>query len=169
MKLIERVQYKAALIVSGCWQGTSQDTIYDELDWESLCDRRWTCRLSIFYKISNGFAPSYLSDHIPKRNVISMFLRNRPDNPPLTRTERYENSFFPFTIKAWKELDEEAKSKTSVQSFKKYLKQFKRPNGHFIFGVCDQFGIKLLAKIRVEFSDLRDHRFKHDFNCEIPI
>ena len=36
MKLIERVQYKAALIVSGCWQGTSQDKLYDELGWVSF-------------------------------------------------------------------------------------------------------------------------------------
>ena len=95
MKLIELVQYKAALIVSGCWQGTSQDKLYDELGWESLSDRRWARRLSIFYKISNGFAPSYLSDHILKRNVISMSLRSRSDNPPLTRTERYEKQFRP--------------------------------------------------------------------------
>ena len=58
MKLIERVQYKAALIVSGCWQGTSQEKLYEELGWESLSDRRWIRRLSRFYKISNGLAPS---------------------------------------------------------------------------------------------------------------
>ena len=31
MNLIEQVQYKAALIVTGCWQGTSRDKLYDEL------------------------------------------------------------------------------------------------------------------------------------------
>ena len=36
MKLIGQVQYKAALIVSGCWQGTSRKKLYDELGWESL-------------------------------------------------------------------------------------------------------------------------------------
>ena len=29
MKLIEQVQYKAAIIVSGCWQGTSRVKLYD--------------------------------------------------------------------------------------------------------------------------------------------
>ena len=38
MKLIEQVQYKAALIVSGCWQGTSCEKLYDELGWESLAE-----------------------------------------------------------------------------------------------------------------------------------
>ncbi len=168
MDIIERVQYKAALIVSGCWQGTSREKLYNELGWESLSDRRWVRRLSLFYKISHGIAPSYLSDHIPKRNEISMYLRNRPNNPPLTRTDRYGNSFFPYSINAWNDLDEEVKSKPSIQSFKAFLYGFKRPTGHPLFGICDKFGIRLLTKIRIEFSDLRDHRFNHNFNCDSP-
>ena len=27
----------------------------------------------------------------------------------------------------------------------------------------------MLTKIRVEFSDLRDHRFAHNFNCSSPV
>ena len=53
------LQYKAALIVSGCWQGTNMEKLYEELGWESLSDRR-----------NYGLAPSYLSDHIPQRNEI---------------------------------------------------------------------------------------------------
>ena len=34
MKLIEQVQYKAALNVSGCCQGTSREKLYDELGWD---------------------------------------------------------------------------------------------------------------------------------------
>ena len=96
-------------------------------------------------------------------------MRNRSDIPPLTRTNRYENSFFPHTIKAWKELDKEVKLKPSIHSFNKSLFDFKRPLGSPFFGICDQFGIRLLTKIRVEFSDLRDHRFNHAFNCESPM
>ena len=70
MKLIEQVQYKAALIVSGCWQGTSREKLYDELGWESLTDRRWARRLTMFYKIKNVIAPSYLSDHVPEHGDI---------------------------------------------------------------------------------------------------
>ena len=40
MDLIEQVQYKAALIVSGCWQGTNRDKLYEELVWKSLSLRR---------------------------------------------------------------------------------------------------------------------------------
>ena len=63
MDLVERVQYKAALIVSWCWQGTSRERLYGELGWESLSDRRWARRLTKFYKIDNGLAPTYTSAH----------------------------------------------------------------------------------------------------------
>ena len=99
------------------WQGTSRTKLYDELGWESLSDRRWVRRLTLFYKIQNGLATLYLSPHIPTRNEIDMPLRNR-------------NS---------------------------------------VFARRDKFGIKLLTKIRVNFSDLREHRFYHSFNCENPI
>ena len=40
MDLLDRVQYKAALIVPGCWQGTSREKLYDELGWETLSNSR---------------------------------------------------------------------------------------------------------------------------------
>ena len=72
MDLIEGVQYKAALSVSGCWQGTSREKLYGELGWESLSDRRWARRLTIFFKIHNDLTPSYLSEHIPKRTELEV-------------------------------------------------------------------------------------------------
>ena len=154
MDLIERVQYKAALIVSGCWQGTSREKLYEELGWESLSDRRWARRLTILYKINSGHVPLYLPGHFPKRNETSLNHRNRTDNTPLIRTERYENSFFPYTIKEWKKLNEESILKHSVPSFKKHLNEFIRPPGHSLFGIRDEFGINLLTKIKSQFFRL---------------
>ena len=133
MDLIERVQYKAALIVSGCWQGISRERLYEDLGWESLSDRRCARRLTIFYKINNGLAPPYLSNHIPQRNEIRVNLRNRVDSTPFIRTERYENSFYPYAINKWNELGEDPKFKPSVQSFKKHLYDFVRPPWPFPF------------------------------------
>ena len=98
MNLIEQVQYKAALIVSGCWQGTSREKLYEELGWEFLSKRRWQRRLSVFYKIVNHLTPSYLFDHIPQQTFPNVLLRSNITKPPASRTERYDNSFFPFCI-----------------------------------------------------------------------
>ena len=62
MQLLESVQYQAALIVTGCWKGSSKAKVYGDLGWESLSDRRHLRRLSMFYKIKNGLAPNYLAE-----------------------------------------------------------------------------------------------------------
>ena len=40
MEGIEKVQYHAALAITGCWRGSNRNSIYVELAWESLSDRR---------------------------------------------------------------------------------------------------------------------------------
>ena len=49
---LEKVQYNAALAITGAIKGTSKLKIYDELGLESLKFRRWVCLLCVFsYKI----------------------------------------------------------------------------------------------------------------------
>ena len=43
-----------------------------------------------------------------------------------------------------------------------------RPKCSFIFNIKDKHGLSLLTKLRVEFSYLREHRFRHKFNCNSP-
>ena len=40
MEKVERIQYQAALAISGAWHGSSRSKLYDELGWEILSDRR---------------------------------------------------------------------------------------------------------------------------------
>ena len=102
MDLIERVQCKAALIVSGCWQGTSREKLYDELGWEYLSDRRWCRRLTMFYKICNGYAPSYLQEHIPARVEIPHALRERKEIPHLLEPKGLKIVFFRIQLRCGK-------------------------------------------------------------------
>ena len=48
---LESIQYNAALAVAGAIRGTSQEKLYQELDFESLQSRRWFRKLSLLYKI----------------------------------------------------------------------------------------------------------------------
>ena len=50
MDEVERVQYRGALAVTGCWKGSNRSKLYDELGWESLSDRRKKQRLFCFIK-----------------------------------------------------------------------------------------------------------------------
>ena len=50
MEKVERIQYQAALAVTGTWQGSNRAKLYEELGWETLSDRRW-CRFARFARL----------------------------------------------------------------------------------------------------------------------
>ena len=155
MDSLESIQYQAALIVSNCWRGTNRIKLYKELCWESLHDRRIFRRFTLYYKILNDETPSYMKDHIhPLPNKMTL---------------RYERSFFPFCQLNWDSIDDTIKNAENLSQFKsRYLKVIRPPPRGF-FGIDDKYGIRLLFKLRVDFSDLRRHRFDHKFNCLSPI
>ena len=100
MEEVERVQYRAALAVTGAWQGTSRAKIYEELGWESLSDRRKVQRLIQMFKIVNMYTPSYLRDKLPPRsNPFTLFPHTF--NEFRIRTERFRNAFFPDAVRHW--------------------------------------------------------------------
>ena len=110
--------------------------------------------------------PDYLYKHIPPQRKVQYNLRIRRDFAnPIKRTLRYENSFFPYCISEWENLNEVIKGLPTVSQFKSKLFLFIRPIKMSVFGTSNIHGIKLLTKFRVEFSDLRSHRFEHNFNC----
>ena len=65
MEKVERVQYQAALAITGAWQGSSRSKIYDELGWETLSDRRKYRRVIQIHKIINNNTLSYLNAKLP--------------------------------------------------------------------------------------------------------
>ena len=66
MESIERIQYQAALIITGAWKGSKRNKLYDELGWESISDRRWSRCLFQIFKIHN-VTPNYLIENLPSK------------------------------------------------------------------------------------------------------
>ena len=169
MDVIEQVQYRAAPIVSGCWQGISRVKLSDELGWESLGERRWARRMTTFYKVIYELAPCYKSIHIPEEHCeTSINFHHRNTRTPFSRTERYANSFFPYCITNWNTLENSVMLLPSLTCFKNHINKFIRPKGNSFFDIRHPYGIELLTKIRVDFSDLRYHRYNHNCNCQSP-
>ena len=99
MQKLESVQYNTSLAVNGCFNVTSRDKSYSELDLKSLAIRQFYRRLIAFYKIVTKKALQYLIDYLPTQDLTSINLRKRPAMYPLeTRTQCYRNSFFPDCI-----------------------------------------------------------------------
>ena len=149
---IESVQYNAVLAITGAIRGTSKEKLYQELGLESLRNRRWLRRLSYLYKIISTKLPPYLYDLIPplqrSHRYPGCFKTLR------CRTELFRNSFL---------LDSDIKNSDSYEMFRKKLLAFIRPVGNSMYGIYDPFGVKLINRLRLGFSHLREHKFRHNF------
>ena len=110
-----------ALAITGAIRGTSKEKLNQELGFESLKDRRWLRWLCYLYKIVSTKQPAYLYD------LILTFQKSSPNNEPFCRTMSFKNSFLPYTIKEWNELDPEIKNTETYASFQKMLLNFIRP------------------------------------------
>ena len=100
MEKVEKIQYQAALAITGAWQGSNRVKLYEELGWESLSERRMCKRVLQIHKIIDGRTPSYLRDKMPpnRRNLVNLPCVFQDIK---CRTDRYFNSFFPDAISAW--------------------------------------------------------------------
>ena len=81
---------------------------------------------------------------------------------------RFSNTYFQNCIIEWNRLDVSERSCTTISEFKKRLLLRIRPSKRSIFNIHDLTGIKVLTRLRVEFSDLHEHRFRHNFLCSSP-
>ena len=66
-------------------------------------------------------------------------------------------------------IDDETKNSKSISEFKRKLLAMIRPNKNSIYGINDIVGIRHLSKLRLKFSGLNEHRFRHNFDCLNPV
>ena len=160
---IESVQYKAALAITGTIKGTSRERLYQELGLESLCDRRRYRRLIYFFNIVNYHSPNYLSRLLPDKQRSLNPQRSELYKEIFSHSLYFDSSFFPFCVKAWNQLESCLRNSLTVSIFKKALLKCYRPTARSIFNIHDPIGLKLLTRLRVNLSHLREHKFRHNF------
>lgn len=80
-----------------------------------------------------------------------------------SRTCKFRNSFFPNSVRGWNELGPELRTSVSLSVFKKNMLKIYRPPVKCIFDIHDPAGTKLLFQPRVGLSELKDHKFNHNF------
>ena len=170
MERIEKIQYQAALAITGGWQGSSRIKLYEELGWESLSDRRWYRRLIHFFKIRNNMTPAYLRGNIPRQRCL-LFGNCNPNiyHEIFCSTARYMNSFFPDAIKIWNNIDIEFHTCTSLSIFKRNILNLIRLESKTVFGIHDPIGLKRLFQLRVQLSPLKSHKRRHNFSAHLVI
>ena len=113
-------------------------------------------------------APQYLSEYVPPQNRAAVNLRARPPLYQIfARTDRYRTSFFPFCATEWNKLDSRIRDIPSISRFKRAMFDFLRPKGESNFKVTNNQGMVLLTRLRVGFSHLKEHKFRHNFSDSV--
>ena len=160
---MESIQYNAELAIRGAIRGSSMEKLYQELGLESLQQRRWYRKLCNFFKITKNKSPKYLFNYIP--TVRSTYRTRNVDNIPQfnVRQTFFRNSYFPSIVTEWNNLDKSIRNSESFSIFKKNILKFIRPSPNSIFNCHNPKGVKLLRRLRLDLSHLRDHKFKHSF------
>ena len=160
---IESVQYNSALAITGAIRGTSKEKLYHELGLESLEKRRWYRKLCCFYKIFRSQSPQYLFNIIP--TSVRPYNTRNANNIPQFKVKHnfFKNSFFPSVVIEWNKLDLNIRNSENLFIFKKKLLKFIRPSRNSVFKCHNPKGIKLITRLRLGLSHLREHKFKLGF------
>ena len=170
-KKIESVRYNTALIITGAIKGTFRVKIYQELGLDSLADRRWSTKLIFFHKIVLGLQPSYLQNYLTpyvnERPYLTRYATQKLMKTFKGRTKAFKSSLFPYCAKEWGNLSEELRNIDSIKTFKLSILDFVRSRENAVFAFHDINGLKLLTRLRSNFTYLNEHKFRHNFNDTI--
>ena len=91
------VQYRAALVITDAFKGTSRDRLYEELGLESLANRRWSRRLFFYHKILNGLSPLYLRSYLHNNTEVIYQTRSSSSSKIKSISARTKTSKHLFT------------------------------------------------------------------------
>ena len=137
---------------------------------ETLYDRRWYRRLCHLFSLIKSKSPEYLYILLPQVRQMQYGLRNLTSfEQPVSRAARFASTFFQNALFEWNSLEDETRNSKSLFQFEHKLLEMVRPAGNSSYKICDILGVKLLTKLRVHFSALNEHRFKHAFDCLSPL
>ena len=163
---IENIQYKACIAITWAIQGTSLEYLYHELGLEFLETRRWYRKLIFFHKIVNGATTRYLTSYL-NTNENPVYNTRASDQNKIrwfrARIEHFRQSFFPVCVNEWYKLDSSPIEAKSIKHFKSMFKEFFNVKQRSLFAIHDPVGVELLTRLRLKFSHLNEHAFRHNF------
>ena len=119
---------------------------------------------TFFYSIVNDNSPKYLKAELSQPKVYNYSLRSDGVfERSYVETQTFGNTFFPYCIREWNELHVSIRTVTTLSQFKNELIKCIRPPKRSTFKIDDILGIKLITRISLGFSHLREHRRHHNF------
>ena len=121
---LQKLQNRAARIITQKGYETRSSVIRQQLNWKSLKDHRTAHSLITMHQILYNKAPSYLRDHFKISDLNNIYsLRNKKMTLVLSkpRTEFLKQSFSYSGAKLWNNLPEDIRINNNLRSIKTYL------------------------------------------------
>ena len=125
---LQKLQNRAARIVSGLPYSVPSNEIRQHLGWSSLIEMRRRDKAIMMYKIVYGHTAPYLKDMFNKQKSSEVYgLRNSKLGVqiPQARTSHFRNSFSFTGASIWNSLPENLRDEKSLFSFKRHIKNYK--------------------------------------------
>ncbi len=163
---LESVQLEAARLVTGAKKRTSHESLYKELGWQTLSQRRHCKKLIKIYDVINGRSPNYLCSIL--NDYKSPCMRNTRCSAnnnfiiPKYNSTLFINSFIPSNLSAWNSLEPSKRSLPSKFAFKSYLKGISIHTPLIFIHDIPRIVQVHFTQIRMGFSNLKHDLYKKD-------
>ena len=163
---LQRLQNRAARLVTGAHFRTSTDGLRRDLGWDSLDTRRRIHKLTLYYKLQDPQSqyPAYLTSIIPRtrQDDTGRNLRNaKSQSQPQNRLTSYQRSFVPATTKLWNQLPLSIRTENSLPKFKRALeKKLGIEPAPPYYSLGKRLGNTLHTTLRLGMSSLNAHKFQ---------
>ena len=157
---LDRVQYRAAKLVTGALHYTSREKLNNELGWENFQTRINFLGLSFFQKIHLHETRPLIKNCMMELDYAKKYLTRSKGgySPYPSFGSKFNKSFFPYMSKLWNNL-EVSTQLMALPDFKEQLKKELKPSKIKHFSKGSKIGNTLLTRIRIERSDLNLHKF----------
>ena len=162
---LERLQNRAARLVTGALPRTSTNKLRQELGWDRLQTRRKIHRLTLYRQLQadETSIPDYIRSMIPsvREHSTGRALRNQNQHTvPYSRTCTYQRSFIPNTSRQWNMLPRALRSCKESKQFKQNITLlYSSPQPSHYFTLGKKLGNALHTQLRLGMSKLNAHQY----------
>ena len=158
IKILDNLNYRAARLVTGAQKYTSSEKLLNELGWENTTKRIEYLCLTQFYKIIHRQTTPLVHENLPPR-LNSNYPTNRTFQHYPFMSSFFVNSFFPFSIRRWDQLDPDLRNEPDFTEFKIKLKEKLKPHKFKHFHCGFKYPNTLHTQLRLGRSFLNCHLF----------
>ena len=157
---LDKIQYRAAKIVTGAMHFTNREKLNIELGWESFQTRINFLGLSLFQKIHLYETRPLIRRCTSQLDYEKKYLtRSKTGYLPYPNYgQKFRNSFFPYITNLWNNLDVRTQT-LALHDFKVKIKEELKPKKYKHYSKGSKIGNTLLTRIRLDRSELNSHKF----------